>query len=450
MTRLCSLILASLLATAWAAWSQEKPIAALGRVAVLGDISEGEKRIIANRIETFLSRSYDLISEEKFLAAEEEAFQTLEFDECTEDICVRLIQEILQVERLFILQIIREAELTQLSLVLYRSDSRRIEEDVCRECSITQLHAQAENLARLLIDEDLRHLAAEGGVGPAAESDRRALQQRRGLAEDGGAGEIDDAHALPVYLRDRGRGVSTTLSGTYVRDGELLIIPIYEFGLNNDDIYTPSELGFTGEEEFVGKSEEQNYVLVIAYGLSDSFAIELETVLYTSTKLKTDPDDQSGTPDEIVEDGLGDVATKFTWRWIEETAEGPELYGFFEIEYPLHKDNVLIGNRDWVFVPGIGMIKGYAWGTLKGRFSFEYSLEDDQLEAGEYGIEYLKRHSAVWRTAAILEGAGDAISGIFEAQWFIKSDVFAKFNIALGLTKPADDYGYETGVVMSF
>ncbi|MCZ6552896.1 MAG: hypothetical protein O7A67_03755, partial [SAR324 cluster bacterium] len=84
MTRLCSLILASLLALAGTAWSQDKPIAALGRVAVLGDITEGEKRIIANRIATFLSRSYELISEQRYLAAEEEAFQTLEFDECTE------------------------------------------------------------------------------------------------------------------------------------------------------------------------------------------------------------------------------------------------------------------------------------------------------------------------------------------------------------------------------
>ena len=136
-------------------WGQEKPQAALGRVAALGEISEGEKRIILNRAETFLSRRYDLVSQIDYEAAEEEAFAQLEADQCTEEACIRIIQEILQVERFFILQIIREGTFTQLSLSLYKLDSRRIEEAMCENCTINDLHARMEGLANRLIGEDL-------------------------------------------------------------------------------------------------------------------------------------------------------------------------------------------------------------------------------------------------------------------------------------------------------
>jgi hypothetical protein len=33
---------------------------------------------------------------------------------------------------------------------------------------------------------------------------------------------------LPVYLRDRGEGVATSMFGTYIERGELLIYPFYE------------------------------------------------------------------------------------------------------------------------------------------------------------------------------------------------------------------------------
>ena len=130
----------------------------------------------------------------------------------------------------------------------------------------------------------------------------------------------------------------------------------------------------------------------------------------------------------------GDIETEAPE--VEEPQDGPVPYD--------------LGNQEWVVVPGIGLIKGYAWGTLNGRFSLEYAPEEGLVEAGEYGLEYLKRLSSVWRTVAVVEGSGDAISSAFEAQWFVAPEVFAKFNIGFGLTPPADDFGYETGIVAYF
>ena len=141
--------------------AQQKPQAALGRVATLGDISEAQKKIIANRLESRLSQSYNLVSQEQYRKAEEAAFAELDLAKCTEEECIRKIQEVLQVERLLLLQIIREEEVTQLSLNLVRTDSKQIAEDICERCNIIQLYQRIDKLAEQLISDDIRAGARE-------------------------------------------------------------------------------------------------------------------------------------------------------------------------------------------------------------------------------------------------------------------------------------------------
>ena len=145
--------------------AQEKPQAALGRISVLGKITEIQKRIIFTRVESRLSKVYDLISQEQYARAEEAAFKSLDLAQCTEEQCIRKIQEILQVDRLFVLQIIREEEFTQLSLNLIREDSKRVVERICEKCSIGQLYNLIDEVAKQLIavdlDIDLKGLVAE-------------------------------------------------------------------------------------------------------------------------------------------------------------------------------------------------------------------------------------------------------------------------------------------------
>ncbi len=62
------------------AQAQEKPVAALGRVATLGEVFEGQREIIANRLRTILSKSYDLISQHQHEKAEQGASDALELE----------------------------------------------------------------------------------------------------------------------------------------------------------------------------------------------------------------------------------------------------------------------------------------------------------------------------------------------------------------------------------
>ena len=120
MKRAVALLPAALLLLPLLALAQEKPEAALGRVATLGEVSEAQKKIITNRLEGSLPKFYDLVSQEQYARAEEEAFKSLDLAQCTAEQCIRKIQELLQVDRLFVLQIIREEQVTQLTLNLVR------------------------------------------------------------------------------------------------------------------------------------------------------------------------------------------------------------------------------------------------------------------------------------------------------------------------------------------
>ena len=64
-----------------------------------------------------------------------------------------------------------------------------------------------------------------------------------------GAAEED----IPPYLRDRGTGIRTSMFGTYVRRGELIVYPFYEYYRDNDLQYSPSELGGVGDQDFEGR-----------------------------------------------------------------------------------------------------------------------------------------------------------------------------------------------------
>jgi hypothetical protein len=53
------------------------------------------------------------------------------------------------------------------------------------------------------------------------------------------------AHAedLPFYLKDRGRGVPTSMFGTYVEKDQAILYPFYEYYYDNNFEYKPIELG---------------------------------------------------------------------------------------------------------------------------------------------------------------------------------------------------------------
>ena len=248
-------------------------------------------------------------------------------------------------------------------------------------------------------------------------------------------------------LRDRGNGQPTDMFGTYIRSGELLIYPFYEYYRDRNYEYKPEELGFVGADDLRGRYRASEGLIYLGYGLSDRVAFELEVATIRASLGKA-PEDRSALPARLTESGLGDTAARVRWRWNKESESMPEFVSSFEAGFPLQRNRALIGTQNWEFALGMGMIRGFSAGTITVRATL--LNEGGTFEPGEYALEYLRRLSARFRVYAGIEGTQDEAELITEAQVFLTPNVFLKLNNAFGVTSKAPDWAPEIGVMFSF
>ena len=86
-----------------------------------------------------VSNDFDLISQEEYERAEEEAFQELDYEECTEDQCIKMIQEILQVENMYKIQLVKDENDIQVSLTYTDLDKKLVKTNFCEDCKTYSL-----------------------------------------------------------------------------------------------------------------------------------------------------------------------------------------------------------------------------------------------------------------------------------------------------------------------
>jgi len=258
------------------------------------------------------------------------------------------------------------------------------------------------------------------------------------------------AEEPPVYLRDRGPGVPTSLFGTYTGHRELLVYAFYEYTRNLDEEYKPSELGYGVEADYRGKRTENEVLLFLSYGITPDLAVELESALYTTATLHKAASDPSSMPSELTESGFGDTQAELRWRWVRETERRPEVSTYVEATFPFQRDRALIGTQEWELIPGIGLTKGSALGTLTARVSASYFPESGTFELGESALEYLKRFSPAVCGYVGVEGGQDEWALILEAQLRLGPNMTLKLNNGFGLTDKAPDVAPEAGLLLSF
>ena len=107
--------------------------------------------ILEKALESKLDDHFSIVPKEIFEEAKEEAFQELEDDECTEDQCVMKIQEILQVENAFKMELTIEEGDTQISITWNDQDQKRVVEDYCEGCKTKELRKMIGGLLEKLV-----------------------------------------------------------------------------------------------------------------------------------------------------------------------------------------------------------------------------------------------------------------------------------------------------------
>ena len=257
---------------------------------------------------------------------------------------------------------------------------------------------------------------------------------------------------LPVYLRDRGTGISMSQFGTYITKGQFLIYPFYEYYYDSNFEYEPGDFNFgttvpERTQEQRGRYRAHEGILFLAYGISDRLAVEFEAAVI-SAQLDKSPSDPL-LPDSLEESGLSDVEGQIRWRWNTESEKTPEFFNYFETVFPTGEKYSLIGTSDWEFKLGLGVIKGYRWGTMTIRAAVEYDAAESKLGPGEYAVEYLKRVSEKFRLFAMIEGSEDEIAVVPEIQYHVSRNVFFKANVGFGLTSKATDIAPEVGIMIA-
>ena len=107
--------------------------------------------ILQNTLTQELSRHYQILPQDQFERVQEKVFEELDYEECTEDQCIILIQEMLQIENVFNLQVIGEEGDTQLNLKWMNLDEKRNREDYCEGCKTKELRKRVKELVGQLV-----------------------------------------------------------------------------------------------------------------------------------------------------------------------------------------------------------------------------------------------------------------------------------------------------------
>jgi hypothetical protein len=256
---------------------------------------------------------------------------------------------------------------------------------------------------------------------------------------------------LPAHLADRGTGIPASLFGTYLRPGELVVYPFVEYTVDNDREYQPEEFGVGPDVDFRGRFRGTSSQLFLGYGLSDRVAIELEAA-YVTARLDKSPTDAFPTPSVTRQSGLTDLEAQVRARLLSESASRPELFGFVELVARSHRSQVLIGEADWDAKPGVGIVRGFGFGTITARIAAEWNHAEHKPDLGEAAIEYLKRIASAGHLYLAVEGGEggaldewDFIAGL---RWRIAPGVDLKLDNAVGISSKATDWAPQGGVMI--
>ena len=117
----------------------------------LGEMSEARIKILEKTLESKLDDHFAIVPKELFEEAQEQAFQEMDADECTEDQCILMIKEILQIENAFKMDLMSEDGDTHISITWNDLNQKRVEEEYCEGCKTKELRNMIGGLVEKLV-----------------------------------------------------------------------------------------------------------------------------------------------------------------------------------------------------------------------------------------------------------------------------------------------------------
>ena len=134
----------------------EIPLSVVIPVSSVGEVKEVRKQILQNTFEDELKYQFRIVPKQKYEQVLEKVFEEMDYEECTEDQCIMRIQEMLQVENVFHLQIIGDGENTQLSMSWRTLYEKIVEEEYCQKCDTNKLRTDLRVLVQKVLGTNMR------------------------------------------------------------------------------------------------------------------------------------------------------------------------------------------------------------------------------------------------------------------------------------------------------
>ena len=179
----------------------ERPETIIIPVSSLGDVSEVRKQILQNTLTDELKKHFRIVPKEKYEQVLEQVFEELEYEECSVDTCIMRVQELLQVENVFNLQVIGEGKDSQLNLKWVTLDEKKNETDFCEGCNTKVLNNKVRGLVEKLVGvKEVEPVVEVKKVEKVNKSGTKQWTQQMGTSqEDWGNGVTTDSSGF-IYL----------------------------------------------------------------------------------------------------------------------------------------------------------------------------------------------------------------------------------------------------------
>ena len=157
----------------------ERPETIIIPVSGIGDVSNTRKLILENTLTDELKKHFRIVPQEKYEQVLEQVFEELEYEECSEDTCIMMVQEMLQVENVFNLQVLGEDKDTQLNLTWRTLVEKKNEEDYCRSCGTYELREMIGGLVEKLVGvKEVEVVVRKKPIVEVEEKEKGVLYQR--------------------------------------------------------------------------------------------------------------------------------------------------------------------------------------------------------------------------------------------------------------------------------
>lgn len=139
-----------------AAPAKPKKSAVFGPFLAEGKLGTENKDAIIARLESTISKVYNMLPRAKYLAAEKTILESRKMETCKTQECYRLVQELLRVDTMFLGEVKVVDEAARLSVSIIKYEDKKVAVKVCPNCTPAWMESEMELLAKQLIGEDLK------------------------------------------------------------------------------------------------------------------------------------------------------------------------------------------------------------------------------------------------------------------------------------------------------